>query len=222
LLTVNWSPVLFRGQEPWKWLIGVGTAVLLGAFLIEMARFRAPGQALGRIGQTLFVAMYLGLLPSFLVQLRRPGIEQSAENIGRATAALALAIFVPKCCDIGAYFTGRTLGRHKMTPVLSPKKTWEGAAGGVAAAVVVAIGINQLGSAVAGGWLGSIGLGVALAGAGILGDLAESLIKRDCSRKDASQIMPGLGGVLDVIDSILFAAPVAYCWIAISDSWTVN
>jgi phosphatidate cytidylyltransferase len=217
LLAVNWLPVLFPGQDPWRWLTGIVTGVLLAALLIEMARFRAPGQALGRIGQTLFISMYLGLLPSFLVQLRRPGTDQSAENIGRSTTALALAIFVPKCCDIGAYFTGRFLGRHKMSPALSPKKTWEGAAGGVVAAALAAIGIIRIGSGIAIGWWSTLGLGMTLAVAGILGDLAESLIKRDCLRKDASQIMPGFGGVLDVIDSILFAAPVAYWWLAILD-----
>jgi phosphatidate cytidylyltransferase len=146
-----------------------------------------------------------------LVQLRRPGDENV--DFTRSTAAVALTIFVPKVCDIGAYFTGRLLGRHRMSPVLSPKKTWEGAAGGIIAGASVAIGIDQLWVPVTSYWWSAGCLGLALAVAGILGDLAESLIKRDAMRKDASQIMPGFGGVLDVIDSILFAAPVAYWWV---------
>jgi phosphatidate cytidylyltransferase len=125
--------------------------------------------------------------------------------------ALALAIFVPKMCDTGAYFTGRLFGRHKMAPVLSPKKTWEGAAGGIGLAVVTAVALDQLGPSLS-GIAAEVGFGVTVGAMGMLGDLAESLIKRDCQRKDASQIMPGFGGVLDVVDSIVFAAPVAYWW----------
>jgi phosphatidate cytidylyltransferase len=114
--------------------------------------------------------------------------------------------------DTGAYFTGRLLGRHKMAPVLSPKKTWEGAAGGMVAAVLTALGINALGPVLHP--LAAVGFGLTVGIAGLLGDLAESLIKRDCQQKDASQIMPGFGGVLDVVDAIIFAGPVAYAWLA--------
>src|SRR5262249_50867561 len=127
---------------------------------------------------------------------------------------LALTIFVPKCCDIGAYFTGRFLGKHRMTPVLSPKKTWEGAAGGLASAVLVAFVINAF-DPVFNNTLVVAGFGFTVGAAGMLGDLAESLIKRDCRIKDASQAVPGFGGVLDVIDALLFAAPVAYVWMGI-------
>ena len=127
--------------------------------------------------------------------------------------AVALAIFVPKMCDTGAYFTGRLLGRHKMAPVLSPKKTLEGAAGGLALAVVTAIVIDQIAPVLAGGLMAAAGFGLTVGLAGLFGDLAESLIKRDCQAKDASAVMPGFGGVLDVVDSIVFAAPVAYWWL---------
>ena len=100
-----------------------------------------------------------------------------------------------------------------MAPVLSPKKTWEGAAGGMAAAVAAAIGINRFGPILS-GIAAEVGFGITVGFAAMLGDLAESLIKRDCGRKDASQAVPGFGGVLDILDSILFAAPVAYCWLA--------
>jgi len=142
-----------------------------------------------------------------------PGFGEHARQDERATAALILAIFVPKCGDIGAYFTGRLLGRHPMAPTLSPKKTWEGAVGGVAAAVLATIGMEYFVPVVRGGWASAASLGATLGIVGILGDLAESLIKRDARQKDASQVVPGFGGVLDVVDSILFAAPVAYWWI---------
>src|SRR5439155_16610219 len=127
-----------------------------------------------------------------------------------------LMVFAPKCADIGAYFTGRSLGRHPMAPVLSPKKTWEGAAGGLVLAALATVLISRLEpSLVPGGMGGAAGLGAVLGIAGMLGDLAESLIKRDCGRKDASQVVPGFGGVLDILDSIIFAAPVAYCWLGL-------
>jgi phosphatidate cytidylyltransferase len=100
-----------------------------------------------------------------------------------------------------------------MTPLLSPKKTWEGFVGGLAAAVLVAVGFYQLDPVLRGAPLAAVGFGATVWVAGVLGDLAESLIKRDCRRKDASQAIPGFGGVLDVVDSIVFAAPVAYCWL---------
>jgi phosphatidate cytidylyltransferase len=216
----NWVPhVPFaRSQaagleaEPWAWIAGCLTAVVLAAFLAEMVLFRVPGESITRISLTTWVAAYLGLLPSFLVQLRWLNDSERGSGSRRATAALALAIFVPKCCDIGAYFTGRFLGKHKMSPVLSPKKTWEGLVGGLALAVVAAIVIDQLGGVVHGGVAMAAGLGLALGMAGALGDLAESLIKRDCEHKDASNALPGFGGILDVVDSVLFAAPVAYWW----------
>lgn len=221
LVSANWLPLVLAGPsvrltwspEPWKWICAVFAAVVVSAFLIEMATFHAPGESVVRIALAVWIAAYLGLLPSFLVQLRWPrGFDESSSEMS-STAALLLAIFVPKCGDIGAYFTGRLLGRHRMAPTLSPKKTWEGAGGGLAASVLAAIGINRLGPVVRSGWASAAALGAALGIAGILGDLAESLIKRDCRQKDASQVVPGFGGVLDVVDSILFAAPVAYWWI---------
>jgi phosphatidate cytidylyltransferase len=191
----------------------VFTVVVLLGFLVEMAAFRPPAQtaeasATGsghvviRLALLVWITAYLGLLPSFLMQLRWLNVT-----------ALALGIFIPKCCDIGAYFTGRLLGRHPMAPVLSPKKTWEGVLGGLLLSAGAAVAINRPLSVVPGGDLGAAVFGLVVGGAGVLGDLAESMIKRDCRRKDASQMMPGFGGVLDVIDSILFAAPIAYYWL---------
>ena len=101
-----------------------------------------------------------------------------------------------------------------MARVLSPKKTWEGAAGGLAAAVAAALAFDLLSGLplFPRGLIAAAAFGLTVGTAGMLGDLAESLIKRDCQRKDASLAVPGFGGVLDVVDSVVFAAPVAYWW----------
>ncbi|HJZ58822.1 MAG TPA: phosphatidate cytidylyltransferase [Gemmataceae bacterium] len=195
----------------------IGAAVVVGmvaAFLREMWNFTGPNRCTERVALAAFILLYLGVLPSFFAQIRWLGDSLS-------TWALALAVFVPKGNDIGAYFTGkfltgRVLGRHHMTPLLSPKKTWQGAVGGMLASVVVAVGINQFGSVIPGGWVGAIGFGLTVGLAGVLGDLAESLIKRDLETKDAATSIPGFGGVLDVVDSLLFAAPVACLWFRIA------
>jgi phosphatidate cytidylyltransferase len=209
LVAVNWS-----GTNVWHYAAGVMAAILMTAFIVEMALFREPGRAVIRIALTLLVAVYLGLLPMFLAQLRwQPGAT-AVSGLDRGALAFGLGVFVPKCCDIGAYFTGRMIGRHPMTPTLSPKKTWEGLAGGLATAMVVALGLNRLGPLFTDIVAAGFGLTVGLAG--VLGDLAESLIKRDVRQKDASQVVPGFGGVLDVVDAVLFAAPVTYAWCRLS------
>jgi phosphatidate cytidylyltransferase len=121
---------------------------------------------------------------------------------------------VPKCNDIGAFFTGTFLGKHKMTPTLSPKKTWEGFVGGMLSGAAAAVGLSFAAPVFPGGMPEAAAFGLVVGVAGVLGDLAESLIKRDCGTKDASKSIPGFGGVLDVVDSVLFAAPVAYLWFA--------
>lgn len=205
----NWI-VHVRGgvADAWLALLGCFTALHLAVLLWEMLWFVAPGRSMERMALTWLILGYLGLLPCFFAQLR--WLYPAGDSGG--SAALALAIFVPKGCDIGAYFMGRLFGRHRMTPILSPKKTWEGAIGGLTCAALIAVGLNRLGPApVLGSCLGcEIVFGVLVGAAGMLGDLAESLIKRDCQRKDASQAMPGFGGVLDVVDAVIFAAPVVY------------
>jgi phosphatidate cytidylyltransferase len=217
---LNWWPAFqatrLMPPAPDVWHL-IGACVVAGtvaAFLREMWRFLGPEHITLRVALTVFVLVYLGVLPGFLAQIRwLPGID--------TTAALALTVFVPKGNDIGAYFTGkfltgRLLGRHHMTPLLSPKKTWQGAAGGMLTSIAVALAINSLCPVIPGGRLGAVGFGVTVGAAGVLGDLAESLLKRDLQIKDASAALPGFGGVLDVIDSLLFAAPVAYVWFSVA------
>jgi phosphatidate cytidylyltransferase len=213
VLTANWLPQWWPESPAALTLIAsVFAGFVVLAFLVEMVTFHEPGHSVMRMALAVWLLGYLGLLPSFLAQLRwlSPRLEDG-------TAALALTIFVPKCCDIGAYFTGRLIGRHPMTPVLSPKKTWEGACGGLAMAALTAVLLDQLGPAamLRNNVALEIGFGLSVGLAGMLGDLAESLVKRDCQHKDASQAVPGFGGVLDVVDAILFAAPVSFCWMVV-------
>ncbi len=208
ILIANWRQPLGIAWDVWR-LIGLIFVVCgLAAFVKEMWDFRGPNRITECIAQTLLVVFYLGVLPSFFLQLRWLPAH--------ATLALALTVFVPKGNDIGAYFTGkfltgRLLGRHHMTPLLSPKKTWQGAIGGMLASCGVAVGLGSLGE-IFSSTLTAIGFGLSVGLAGVFGDLAESLLKRDRQTKDASASVPGFGGVLDVIDSLLFAAPVAYLW----------
>ncbi|WP_020472092.1 phosphatidate cytidylyltransferase [Zavarzinella formosa] len=211
MVAVNWLPHVPVGVSGsvWPLLAGVLASGILLAFLLEMWRYDGPGNITQRLALTVFAWVYLGLLPSCLAQLRwLPN--------GWATAALALAVFVPKGNDIGAYFTGkflagRVLGRKLMTPKLSPKKTWQGFAGGMLTSVAVVYGIDAC-LPVFANHLQRVAFALTVGLAGVLGDLAESLIKRDLQTKDASQSVPGFGGVLDVIDSLLFAAPVVWLW----------
>src|SRR5262245_38200440 len=213
IVSANWLrpvhdalPALVPWHDPWHLVLGLLAAVLLVAFLREMAVFTGPGEAVTRVAMTLFALAYLGVLASFLAQVRwLPG--------NQAVHGLMLTIFVPKCCDIGAYCTGRLIGRHRMTPILSPKKTWQGAAGGVMLGVVTAVAVSLYGNRPPYYLAKAAAFGVAVAVAGMFGDLAESLIKREGQKKDASQAVPGFGGILDVIDSVLFAAPVSYIWL---------
>jgi phosphatidate cytidylyltransferase len=215
MAAANWWSAIQRtpdapaGLTAWS-LVGACLVVgTIAAFVWEMWRFRGSNGGAFRVALTVFTLVYLGVLPSFFAQLRWPPGPHS-------TIALALTVFVPKGNDIGAYFsgrflTGRVLGRHQMAPKLSPKKTWQGAIGGMVASVIVAVAIDAIWPILP-GWIAAVGFGLTVGLAGVLGDLAESLLKRDLQTKDASQSVPGFGGVLDVIDSLLFAAPVAYLW----------
>ncbi len=222
-LLAIWRPAMF-GPLGWP-AIGFALALIL-VLWGEMARYTGPGGVAERLGLATFALAYVGVLMSFLVQLRLLGPRGTW-----GLAALASLVLVVKLSDIGAYTVGRLFGRHKMAPVLSPGKTLEGAAGAFGAALIAAWFSQRylipwiVGAAAddsiamtapvpphgaAAPWWGWIVAGAALCLVGIVGDLAESLLKRDAGRKDSSTWMPGFGGVLDLIDSLLLTAPVAY------------
>lgn len=197
------------------WIVLAFAAAVMAVFVAEMRVYQAPGHSVTRIALTIAIIAYAGLLASFLVLLR------GWHNNRIGMAALASMILVTKMSDTGAYFTGKLIGRHKLIPRISPGKTIEGTIGGFVAAIAsaglffVTIGprlFEELDQPLA-VWQWSL-YGALVAAAGMIGDLAESLIKRDLGRKDSSSWLPGLGGVLDIVDSLLFAAPVAYvCWV---------
>ncbi|MGC8744640.1 MAG: phosphatidate cytidylyltransferase [Verrucomicrobiia bacterium] len=125
---------------------------------------------------------------------------------------LLLFLLLTKFSDSGAYIFGSLFGKHKMTPTISPKKTWEGFIGAIILPVVVAL----IFYGIAGKWLNKmtaphlIILAVILGGAAVVGDLVESVFKRESDIKDSGNLFPGVGGVLDVLDSLLFNAPIMY------------
>jgi phosphatidate cytidylyltransferase len=186
---------------------GVATALSLALLvaLLRMARERDPKGSLMLVGGTLLAGVYGGVLLGFWMLVR---LEHSPW-------LLVGAVLTTKSCDIGAYFTGMSIGRHKMIPWLSPKKTWEGLAGGIVTASVVGallahFGSPHLDAADRVSWtLGAVG-GALMAVVGQAGDLAESAFKRDAGLKDSGRVLPGMGGVLDVLDSPLFTGPVVY------------
>jgi phosphatidate cytidylyltransferase len=233
----NWPAFIIHHHElhPWFFVLGAFVVVVMATFVFEMVRFREPGHAVTRMALLVWAVAYLSLLPSFLVQICWPPVAWDAEqtdffrNHFLGTLGLTITVFVPKVGDVGAYLVGRFLGRHRMTPLLSPKKTWEGFAGGLVFSALTAVLINRgfwvpgLGPLLRGDgfWtdVAAVGFGLTVGLVSVLGDLAESLIKRDGQRKDASKSIPGFGGVLDLVDSVIFAAPVAYCWLRF---WSVT
>lgn len=124
-----------------------------------------------------------------------------------------LALLTTFACDTGAYFIGRIFGKHKMAPVVSPGKTWEGAAGGLISAVVATIVIAIVTELDEVGYLLIVPLGFLIGIFAQLGDLAESAIKRSAEIKEAGSIIPGHGGALDRLDSLLFVIVVVYYWV---------
>ncbi|MCA9234218.1 MAG: phosphatidate cytidylyltransferase [Planctomycetales bacterium] len=195
------------------WLAGGLIAGLVVALLVEMRRFEQPGGATASLAHAALGTLYVGGLLGMLVQLRL--IRGDAGPLG--LIPLASMIAAVKLSDTCQYFVGKSCGRTKLAPRLSPGKTWEGTLGGIGVAVtLVAIALPLLvgdGGLTAARALRWGGYALAVAIAGLQGDLGESLLKRDAGVKDSSDWLPGFGGVLDMLDSLLLAAPVAYlCW----------
>ncbi len=191
-----------------NWILLALAAGVMLILLAEMRRYERPGGVTINVAAAVFAVVYLGVLLTFLIQLR----------MSWGIAALASLVIVTKMGDIGAYTVGRLIGRNKMAPGLSPGKTIEGAVG----AVIFSVGasaatflwlvpiMNEDANPTT--WWGWATFGVAVCLSGMIGDLAESLIKRDVKQKDSSRWVPGFGGVLDILDSLLLAAPVAYAF----------
>jgi phosphatidate cytidylyltransferase len=200
------------------WLaIGLAAAWIL-AVVGELLRFESPGRATTDLAVSWLAIFYAGGLMGFLVLLRLMRLPGTGADWGMF--AMATFIATVKMSDTGQYTAGRLWGKHKLAPRVSPGKTWEGAVGGVVAAAGTSAclvfwrpdiaDLNNRGELV----VRAILCGALLAIAGMIGDLSESLLKRDAGVKDSSTWMAGFGGVLDLLDSLLGAAPVAYAlWV---------
>ncbi len=207
--------------------IAIYASVMVGLFLLSLQRYTRQKRTEGAVvaaSVTMFAFIYMGVLPGFFLLIRR---WESAWMI-------AAIILITKSSDIGAYFTGRAIGRHKLIPWLSPGKTWEGVVGGLISSALVAIGLAALSNAydLAGVWDPQLGdrvtvyypwwfaglAGLLFGVVGVVGDLTASLFKRDAGIKDSGQSIPGFGGVLDVVDSPILVAPLAYWLLALGAS----
>jgi len=212
-----------RGSRPFTWLAVVASVGLVGAFAAPtplavavavlfatvllsqaaaMARRPTPDAMFDAAMTTCVPVLFVGLPFAYVVGLRVIPGENGPD-------LLLLAMLCVTLSDAGAYYAGSAFGAHRLAPVISPKKSWEGVAGGVFGSIVGAL-IGHF-------WFfqrlplaHAVALGIVLCGAGIVGDLAESMLKRSAGVKDSSGLLPGHGGVLDRVDSLLVAAPVLY------------
>jgi phosphatidate cytidylyltransferase len=195
-----------------------GSGLLLAALGVVLVGTGAltrpdPREGLAVFATTTFGALYVGLL-GFVARLGQTGVAVDPDALlgwlGTERAWILLLLLVVWAYDTAAYFAGRRFGQHAFMSHISPTKTMEGVVGGVvAAAVVGAVVVALLGRP----WLAGIGFGLLVAAAAQAGDLAESMLKRAAGAKDSGAMIPGHGGLLDRIDSFLFAAPVAYFYV---------
>jgi phosphatidate cytidylyltransferase len=178
-------------------------------FSVRIRGARAPQNRVETLAWSLFGVVYVPFMLQFMVRVLM--IHAPHERTGLVLTIWLIA--VSKFCDVGALLTGLAVGRHKMSPSISPKKTWEGAAGGLVVSALV-------GAALAGSCrdylpaaftpaLGAV-MALPIAGLAIVSDLIESIIKRRAGAKDAGGTIPGIGGVFDLSDSLILTAPVGY------------
>lgn len=178
----------------------------LGVFIRQFPQKLNP-HGIETMAVTFFGLIYVAWLSNFITRINFASAD------GRFF--VMYLVVVTKFTDIGAYLVGTTVGKHKMIPRISPNKTWEGTAGGILFAVASSIVCFH--------WLHELGesgmtrndallLGVVLGAAAVVGDLSESLIKREAGVKDSSNVLPGHGGALDLVDSLLFTAPLLYVY----------
>jgi phosphatidate cytidylyltransferase len=193
---------------------------IVAALVAEMLRGAPFDKMVLSVGSTVLGVFYVAFLGAHLIGVRTGFTNLFAEtdtylvndayfSHTLSTHMLSFFFLVLMGSDTGAYYTGRALGRHKLAPTVSPGKTWEGAAGGMLASLLAA--------ALAHYWFfpelslaAALALAVMMNVLGVVGDLTESALKRGANAKDAAQILPGHGGLLDRLDSLLFNAPLLY------------
>jgi phosphatidate cytidylyltransferase len=198
-------PITFTGEAVLILL------VILGALTRRVFEAKIEGST-EAMALTLFGFFYVPYLLNYAIKIL------FCVSGGAGIPLLAFAVAITKLTDIGAYIAGTLFGRHKLSPLISPKKTWEGLVGGVLVALVASVGLvkwfpQALGS-LAGihAWI----LGLILSGVSVIGDLGESVVKRDAHVKDSGSFIPGIGGALDLVDSLLFSLPVFYGYLVLT------
>jgi len=185
------------------------TLVLLIIMVLEL--FRRDGElAVFHISSTILGVFYVAWLGSHIILLRQLGERAPSGDLGGSFVIFALALAWG--ADTGAFFVGNAIGKRKLLRRVSPDKSVEGALGGVATSLAVAL-ISKATFAGYLSWLDAFVLGLVAPVAAILGDLVESLMKRDVRIKDTSHALPGHGGMLDRFDSVLFVAPLVYYYL---------
>ena len=208
------SFLTFRSYGPEKsydFEIAVLVVFLLVVFGRQMFRGTRDQNPLETMAYTLFGLLYIVWLFNFLTKIvYLAPREPSGEMIGQYYVLYLL--LVTKFSDMGAYLTGSVFGRHKLVPHISPHKSWEGLAGAILFAVGGSFGLWYLipDKLSVFGTGDLLVLGVLLGLAAVIGDLAESIVKRSADAKDSGGLLPGIGGVLDLIDSLLFTAPILF------------
>jgi phosphatidate cytidylyltransferase len=203
LLCTAWYWPQFVPISLGLYLLLVVVLALFGALLQQFLKFGTSG-VIGNCGVSCFSMLYLGLLGSFVLGIR----------VEVGLWAMVMVIAVVKASDIGAYTFGRLFGKHKLAPRVSPGKTWEGLAGAAGVGMAVSFAFALVFGIMTA--LPALGFGACLAVVGQFSDLVESMLKRDAGWKDSSNRVPGFGGILDVIDSPLFATPFAYVFLKLA------
>jgi phosphatidate cytidylyltransferase len=180
---------------------------VLGLCVRQLASRNGP-TGLAAIATTLFGLMYVPWLLNFIQKINFfPNVE--------GKFFLLYFVLITKFSDTGAYVVGSLIGRHKMIPRISPGKTWEGLAGALALSTAASlVFVHFLGDRMTGmNWFHAVVLGVLLGVTAVIGDLIESLFKREAGVKDSGRFFPGIGGILDLLDSLLFNAPIMYLYL---------
>jgi phosphatidate cytidylyltransferase len=222
VLVGGFEPTL-GATAPWLWVVTVALLLVTAAAAIK---FRGvAGQPFASVAATLTGAVFVGgtILHGLLLRhLLSTGIVPGVAGRWAGTALVGFAIGLTWLNDSGAYFVGRAIGRRKLIPAVSPGKTVEGALGGIIVAVVAgalysALVLGDLVGLPLGLWEGAVG-GLLIALVAQIGDLAESLFKREAGVKDSGRVIPGHGGILDRFDALFFALPIAY-WYLFSILW---
>lgn len=207
----SWVGWYLESDRPLMLSVALATVAL---FIAAARSYRAPGQSMETLGAELLIVLYIGLFLGLASQMRWIGSVLGVGDLGYLP--LASVIVVTKCGDTMAYTFGHLFGKKKLAPLLSPGKTWAGAYGALIGATAGAWawlnwGTKWLAPDVQPcAWYWAMVYGLIIGLAGMVGDLCESLIKRDVGVKDSAPLLPGFGGVLDLLDSVIFAGPVAY------------